>query len=229
MSEHTQTHTAHNPGHVDQAHNIKSTVPPLVTEKEFRFSFKKQMIKDELGEEIKRPSLTLTVPVPTFDGLISSLQEDPKVISFILDLAEEAIKDQVREQLSDEANPVMSQGQLDINKLTLSYIANLPKAERTGGGISKDTWAEWEKNYIEVMSPIRTADKATKAAKLMSGRYAAVRTDKQVLKFLKDQLAIWATNAGEQALEDYGDVYSYLTSRADDLLTKDNVSQLANL
>lgn len=229
MSEHIQ-HGQHGNGQhqqeVAKQEVAKHVANLLTTDREYKFSFKKQMVKDELGMEIKRPPVTLNVPVPTFNGLVDALDNE-KVASFVLDLVEEAIKDQVRSQLSDEEKPVNRQEDLDISKLTLQYIANMPKSERTGGGISKDTWADWEKDYIEAMAPIRTLEKATKAAKLFVGRFAQCRTDKPVLQFLRTQLATWATET--KNLEEYGEVFQYLDNRATDLINRDSVSQLESL
>lgn len=233
MSEHTQhttgngqARTAPPPAHTEaEAPKVQLTSPPYI-DREFKFSFKKQTVKDELGMEVKRPPVTLNVPIPTFEGLIDEL-EDPKVQAFVLDLIEEAVKDQVRTAISDEEKPVNRQEDLDVTKLTLKYIANIPKSERTGGGISKETWTEWEQNYTQVMGPIRGEDKAAKAAKLFVGRFNQVRTDKAVLKFLREQLAKWATET--TVLDDYQDVYQYLDARATDLINKDNPSQLESL
>ena len=182
MSEHTQ----HGNGHSEHAshpvtHEVKATAEPLAIDREFKFSFKKQTITDDLGAEVKRPPVSLLIPMPTFSGLLSSL-DDAKVVAFVLDLCEEAIKDQVRAQLSDNDKPVMRQEDLDISKLTLLAIANMPNSERTGGGISKETWEEWEKDYIEIMVPLRGSDpkaneKVAKAAKLFAGRFYQCRTD----------------------------------------------------
>lgn len=201
---------------------------PMFTEREYKFSFKKQKVKDELGQEVKRPPITVTVKVPTFDGLIHYLGTSEKVQNFMLDLAEEAIKDQVRAQLSDEEKPVMKPEELDHSKLFLDYIASIPKAERTGGGISKDTWEDFEKDYVAVMGPIRQSDeKAAKAAKLFTNRFNAVRTDKPVLKFLREQLGTWAANT--QNLEDFQDVFTYLDNRVAELLNRDSAATLETL
>ena len=118
-----------------QGVSIPDGASPLSVDREFKFSFKKQTIKDELGIEQKRPPVTLTVPIPTFEGLVDIISKDQKAVQFILDLAEEAIKDQIRVQLSDEDKPVNRQEDLDLWKLSISFIAKMPKSERSGCGI----------------------------------------------------------------------------------------------
>jgi hypothetical protein len=204
----------------------------LYRDAEWKFSFKKSTIKDpETGEDVKRPPITLTVPVPTFDGVVKALEEDSatesrKVTNFLLDLIEDAIKDRVREQLTGE-KPVMAQDQLNLAELTLTYIANLPKAERTGGGISKETWGEWEADYIAVMSPIRGEEKATKAAKLFTARLTPVRSDKKVLEFLRGQLNVWASKSENN--EEFLDVFTYLDSKCSELMNRDSEALLSAL
>lgn len=256
MSEHTQGQAGqgqhphggvHNPnngqhspdhaGHAleEEARKLAESAkkaPPITIEKEFKFSFKKKTV-DDLGMETKRAPVILTVPIPTYDGLINELIEDKtgKVAPFVLELVEEAIKDQIRTQLTDEEKPVNRQEDLDLSKLTLSWIANLPKGER-GGGITKDTWTEWEKDYIDTMVPLRANDpkateKVTKAAKLFTARLNPCRTDKPVLKFLREQLSQWASNTSNA--DEYAEVFSYLDNKATELMNRDNTSQLANL
>lgn len=203
----------------------------LYRDAEYKFSFKKKVKNEETGEEEKRPALTLVVPVPTFDGVVKALEEDSategrKVTNFLLDLIEEAIKDRVREQLTGE-KPVMAQDQLNLSELTLTYIANLPKAERTGGGISKDTWSEWEADYIAVMSPIRGEEKATKAAKLFTARLSPVKSDKKVLEFLRGQLNMWASKSENN--EEYLEVYTYLDGKCSELMNRDSEALLSAL
>lgn len=214
-----------------------NAVEPQTIDREFKFGFKKQSITNELGETVRRPPVTLSLPIPTFTGLITALDSDPKVVQFILDLVENAVKNAASDQVSDEEKPVNTQAELDVNKLTLSYIANLPKSERTGGGIAKETWEEFEKDYIETMVPIRAAssaggikeatDRVAKAAKILVGRYNLVRSDKQAIKFLREQINIWIGSTKNQ--DDFAEVYQYLDGRAKELLEKDNVSQLASL
>lgn len=215
------THTA--------AHSTLAHLPPMNTiMQEAKFSFKKQSVKDELGNEIKRPPVTLQVPVPTFNGLIAHL-EDEKVQQFILDLVSGAIIDQVRSQVSDEDKPVNTQEELDLSKLDLKFIANMPKAERAGSGIPKEQWDAFSADYVQTI--VSTTDKgperAAKAATLLTAKFGPVRTDKAVLKFLKDQLAYYATKTPN--LEEYQDVYQFLMQKVETLLQKDNADLLAAL
>jgi len=233
MSEHHE-HTHEHANHAHHAAETPVVTAPLYNIRELKFSFKKQVlkdadgnpIKDELGVEKKRPPVVLNVKVPTFEGLLTEIS-DPNVANFVLDLVEEAIKDQVRQQLSDEENPVNRQEELDEKKLTLSYIANIPRSERTGSALSKEVFEDFGKDYIEVMQQFRAVEKVTHAAKLFMGKLNSVKTDKRILKLLREQLATWAENTKQ--LEDLQEVYVFLDNRISTFLKKDDVDQLALL
>jgi hypothetical protein len=220
MSEHTHT-----------AHSATSHLPPMLTVmKETKFTFKKQVAKDELGQEVKRPPVVVNLPIPTFPGLLQHM-EDAKVQQFILDLVEGAIVDQAKAQISpgEGEKEVSTQEELDLSKLDLTFIANMPKAERQGGGIPKEQWEAWSADYVQVITSTtdKGPDKATKAATIMANRFAAVKTEKAILKFLKDQLNYWASKTAN--LEDFQDVYQFLENKVNTLMNKDSAELLASL
>lgn len=192
----------------------------IKVEKKFHFK------KDKLGN--KRPTIALQIPKPTLDGVINALS-DEKMRDFILEILEEQVYKAARDQVGDEAKPVNKQEELDSSKLTLQFLANMPKAERTGGGISKETWEEFGVDYASVM-PSRTsftAEQIGNAVKIFVGRFQAVKTNKKVIAFLKTQLALWFNNSTNQ--EEMQEVYDFLDQKADTLLAADEASLLANL
>lgn len=210
---------------------------PIVMNQDMHFTFKKprkgadgKPATDELGQEIQaRPPLKLIVPVPTWDGIIDALQ-DEKQKDFILDVIGDVVREAVRQQVSDETNPVMSQDQIKFEMLTLQYLANLPKSERTGRGIPKETWAEWVEDYIATIIETTggSAEKVGNQAKIFyPGRLQTVKTTKNVLTFLRNQLDKWA--ATSQNAETYSDIYEFLKKKADEFLSADESSLLANL
>lgn len=216
--------------------NIGDGKEPLNLDKEFKFSFKKQKVKNEKGEEVARPPVTLTVPVPSYNGFVDAFLNDPKVAPYILELVEDQIKDQIRVQLTDEVKPVNSQGELDLSKLTLSFIASMPKYERAGTNISKETWEEWEKDYTAVMVPLReeagdqdATARIGRQLKLFTSKFNLVRTDKAVINFLQGQLGIWATKTNPTQLDEFGELFRFLDERASALLNKQDQTSLAAL
>lgn len=210
--------------HVAHSHDTKQVHAegaPVIIERDFKFSFKKQVVMDDkTGTEVKRPPVTLTLPIPTFDGLCKKLT-DPKVASLVLDLVEGLIKDAARVQLSDEEKPVMRQEDLDLKKLDLVFIANQPKSERVSVEISKETWDSFTVDYIMHIGPIRSPEKASKHAAVFRAKFGPVSKDKDSIKLLQGCLATWAEKTGQ--LEEFEEVYTYLDNRASVMLNKDNV------
>lgn len=195
---------------------------PTVSQTPFRFNFK----KDKLGN--KRDPVELKLPVPTVEGVIQALG-DEKQQAYLLDVLAQEVYKAARMQIGDDEKPVNKQEELDLNKLSLEYLANMPKAERTGGGISKETWELFATDYIDVMPAVtgKSAEQVGNAAKLFTARFQPVKTNKPVIKFLKEQLALWFTKTSNQ--EDFTEVMEFLDSKADTLLAADEAQLLANL
>lgn len=200
---------------------VASPIPGTILKSE-KFHFK----KDDLG--VKRPTVELALPVPTIDGVKLMLQNE-KQAAFLLEILTETVKDYARLQVGDENNPVNKQEELDINKLTMDYIANIPPSERRGGGISKETWAEFFKDYLDVMPSVtgKKREQVENAAKLFVARLQPVKTQKKILSFLKDQLAMWFSNT--QAADEYAEVFEFLSGKIEDLMKRDEAELLANL
>lgn len=198
-----------------------SPIPNTVLKSQ-KFHFK----KDKLG--VKRPTVELALPIPTEDA-IPVMLADEKQRAFLLSLLEAAVYQQARDQIGDEAKPVNKQEELDLSKLTVDYIANIPPSERRGGGISKETWEEFAADYIAVMPSItgKTSEQLGNAAKLFVARLQPVKTQKKVLKFLQEQLDMWFANT--QSAEDFSDVYEFLSEKVKSFLAADETSLLANL
>lgn len=220
---------------------------PKTRNAEFKFSFKKAK-KDELGQEVKRAPVKLTLPIPTYAAVVELFlnQEDvssdtpqgksiENQINFVLDLIEDAVKDQARLQVYDKEKPVDRQDDLDVSKLSLAYIANIPKSERAGSGISDETWEAFEKDYIEVMLPIKIAtdpkgalDKVSRAANILKSKFPYnIRSDKGVLKFLRDNLGMWFNTTENK--DDFQEVFDFLDRKATDYIQKDNVDLMSTL
>lgn len=207
-----------------QAPLVLPNIPQnLFDMKEFNFSFR----KDELGN--KRPSFKLSLPVPTNPHGIVAIVENEKQRAFVLELIEDAIFRAAREQVGDDVKPVNSQAELDVNKLTIEYLANLPKAERRGSGITKEMWDAFSKDYAEVMPGLtgKTAEQIGNALKVLTSKFGLVKSNKKIITMMKEQLALWFTST--KNAEEHSDIYELLTGKADALLAADTEALLANL
>lgn len=201
---------------------------PIVYPVEAKFHFRK--VKDELGVETKRPTVNLTLPMPTVDGILAALK-DEKQRDFVLETLGSAIIEGARQQVNDDAKPVNKQEELDVSKLTLSHLANVPKAERRGGGIQKAVWEAFEKDYIAVMPSVasKTEEQVTKAAKIFVAKLQPAKTNKPVIKLLMDQLDLWYASTAAESQEEYMDIYEFLKEKGDTFLNLTDEDLTKNL
>lgn len=184
---------------------------------------------DDLGNVLtKRPTLKLALPVPTFDGLVEFLS-DQKGQEFVLDLLKEAVINEARAQIADESLKIEDQSGLDLQRLTLNFLANQPKSERRGGGISKEVWEDFQKDYINVMPGVtgKSAEAIGNAAKLLMAKFQPVKTQKNVITLLLQQLSLWFSNTPNA--EEFAECFEALEKRGKDLLAADESALLANL
>lgn len=200
-------------------------LPPTVTNVALlatKFNFRKDK---ELGT--KRPSVELAIPVPTVDGIVEILKAGGNQLSLLQDAIFDVIYDQARVQV--DADEAITQNTLDLTKLSWEFIANMPKAERAGSGIAKEVWEDFGKDYIEVMPGVtgKTAEQIGNAAKLLVAKMQPCKTNKKIVSFLKDQVAMWFANTPNA--ENFADVYQFLDKKAETLLQADDSALLANL
>lgn len=195
--------------------------PTVLTETTYHF----RTVDPTTGK--KRESIKLTVPLLTINGLVDIINAGDKELELLLEVANDLIIERGRSVLTD-ANYDSSV----VTPLTVEWktIANLPKAERTGGGIPKETWEAFSKDYIEVIVkavPGLTTEQAVGASKHFLNKFAAIKTNKQVISKLKDRLDAWF--ASTPNAEQFIGAYEALTAKVNTLLTTDDASLLDNI
>jgi hypothetical protein len=217
---------------------IPQAAPSLTIEKAFKFHFK----KDELGN--KRETVNLKFGVPTDAAVIDILtraaatypddeagkkakEAAKKELELLLSVMEDVVVIQAREQVNSDVK--ITQETLKANELSWAYIANLPPSDRRGGGISKETWEAFTKDYLAVVPSVtgKSVDQVGNAAKLLVGRFQECKFKKEVVTFLKSQLGQWfaaTTNA-----EEFADVFEFLNNKADAIIKGHDVDLSANL
>lgn len=216
-----------------QATEDVGNVPaPHYTPKDEKFYFRKPTKPNELGEiPEKRAPITLTLPVPTWDGLVASLRTDEgdKKKTYILSLLEDAIIEAARAQVGDTDKPVNKQDELDVSKLTLDFLANEPRVDRRGRGIDKETWDAFEADYITIISGLTelSEKQAAVASNLFAKKLSSVKTNKPVLHALAKRLEQWAGNTPN--LGDFEDLYKYLAGKLETYITAPDQDLLGNL
>jgi len=205
---------------------IKANFNNRVDVVETKFHFRK--VKDEAsGVETKRPTVSIPMPVPSVEGIIAILEAGGKQLDMLRDAVASVIIDQAREYINE--TETVTEDNFPYATLTWEAIANLPKAERRGGGIAKELWEDFSKDYQAVMPAVlgKSKESVELAAKVFLTKFSAVKTDKKVLTLLKSYLAMYinATPNGEQ----FADCVESLDKKAQLLLDADSSNLLAAL
>lgn len=190
----------------------------------FRFRTKKD---EESGIETQRPAVELVLHKPSVEGIVAILQNGGKPLELLLEACEGIVTSTARDIV--EENEDITQENFPLDKITWEAIANMPKAERRGGGISKETWEEMAKDYIEVMPGVtgKSIEQVTRATKIYANKFALVKSNKPVLKKLLEQLGIYINNTPRG--EEFVEPVKFLIEKANTLLTQDDSKLLENL
>lgn len=201
---------------------IHANYDNTVDVKDFKFNFKKDK---DLGTQ--RPAVELKLPVPSVEGIISILQAGGKGLELLLDATTDVIISQARAIINEKED--ISQDNFPVSQISWDFIANMPPKERRGGGISKEVWEEFAKDYIEVMPAVtgKTAEQVGNAAKIFLNKFAVIKTNKPALRLLKDQLALYLTNSTNA--ETFMECVDFLNNKADSLLNMSEADLVANL
>lgn len=180
----------------------------------YKFNFKSRRITDENGNEIgrtkKQPSLTVDLPVPSTDEVITMLQsggaEAVLLMTQIGDTIYQAARgqfDEVIEQFGDDDSKEVTADMLNYDQLSISYLANLPPSSRGVQAVSDEEWQAFFEDYLAVMVAAtgKTEDRIKNHINLFKKPQKA-KANKEVLKVLVDQLDIYLASSGN--LEDTG-------------------------
>ena len=133
---------------------------------EQKFNFKARTLRDDDGKELgktkKQSPVVANLVVPTKEELAAVLaSQDPayeKVQAVIQEAVNTLIRDQARSQFdviieefgNDDTKTVTAE-MLDHDKLTLTYIANLPPSQRGVRALTEEELKEFYDDYMAVM------------------------------------------------------------------------------
>ena len=187
-------------------HDFKVDVKPV------KFNFKKQVDKDS-GIETIRQAVELALPFPSVEGIIAILEAGGKELELLQDAIEGIVTAQARDIIADDTG--INAANFPLDKITWNFIANMPKAQRRGGGIPKEVWEAFSQDYVEVMPSItgKTVEQVSNAAKILMNKLTQVRTNDDVLNLLVEQLAVYADNSPN--IEEYKECVEFLLNKAD--------------
>lgn len=212
---------------VEKLHSgIKAKFNHLVDVREVKFSFRK-VVDEKSKVETKRDAVELAIPVPSVEGIIAAIEAGGKGLELLLEAAADVVLSRAREIVNEKED--INQDNFPLDKLTWEDIANLPKAERRGGGISKEIWDDFAKDYIHVMPAVtgKSPEQIGNAAKILLNKFNAVKSNKPVLKLMQQQLALYINNTANAEL--YKECVDFLSTKVDGLLSMTDEDALANL
>lgn len=213
-----------------QGQEIVANTNPNVEKVETKFSFRKVVTKDEatgVETENKRPTLEVTLELISAQGIVQALRTGGKELDLVVEACRAIQLNRAREIINDDEK--ITSDNFPLDQLQWSVIANLPQAERRGGGISKETWEDFAKDYITVMPSItgKTEEQIKNATKIYLNKFQQCKTVKPILKALKEQLGIYLNNSANA--ETYSECVEFLVNKADKYLNLDDADLLANL
>lgn len=206
--------------------NIKVNYDFNVNVKDVTFNFKKSVDK-ATGIETIREAVLLALPYPSVEGIVAILEAGGKGLDLLLESMETVVNQQARNILYDDT--ALTAATFPVDKCSWEHIANIPKVQRKGGGIPKETWEAFTSDYIEVMPEVtgKTTDQVANAAKILGQKLTAVRTNEPVLQLLVEQLGLYLENSPNA--EEYTECVEFLLNKADTFLNVSEEELLANL
>jgi hypothetical protein len=221
-----------------KAKELQAEAGELVSVEVQKFNFRAvketKVIKDEeTGEdkkvtvETKRDPLYLALPAPNAAGILAIVEAGGKELELLLEVVKSVPTQQARAMISEDGKLTLDN--FPVEKCDWSAIANMPKATRSGGGIPKEVWEAFCDDYIAVMPEAtgKSVDKVKAAAKILQNKFAAIKTQHEILEFMQGQIAIYAESS--EKAEEFIDCIEFLLEKIDSLLNVTAEDLLANL
>ncbi len=206
--------------------DIKANFDFDVNVKPVKFSFKKTKDKDT-GVEIIREAVQLAIPYLSVQGIITVLQDGGKELELLLEAIENVVNAAARELLYDDTT--LNAATFPADKISWKAIANMPKAQRRGGGIPKETWDAFALDYASIMPEAagKRMDQIEAALKVLMNKFANAKTNTPVLTVMIEQLTIYA-DASEN-IEEHSECVAFLLNKAETYLNVSPEELLGNL
>ena len=194
--------------------------------KSAKFNFREATDK-ETGVKTKRASVELDkLPVPSVEGIIAILKTGGKALDLLLEAVQEVVVSRARDVINDIET--VTTENFDYKQVDWNTIANLEKEDRRSG-ISKETWDDFAGDYVAVMPAVSgtTKEQAANAAKIFAGKFASIKSKKDVIAKLKLRLAVYAEHSPKAA--EFAECIDFLLKRADKLIQAKEESLEDNL
>lgn len=187
--------------------------------------------KDKLGNQ--RPRVELKVHVPSVEGIIQILQAGGKSLELLQEAIFGVVRDAVGSDVGDNESfsqdtynsAIATINGTQLHKYSWEAIANAPREDRRS--IAAEVWEGFAQDYIETMvaSAGKNKEQAALATTVYLKKFSQVKTNKEIVAKLKDQLGIYMESS--KKAEEYSDVLDLLLRKADALLKADEAVILA--
>jgi len=195
--------------------NIQTNYDFDVVTKSTNFKFKRSLDK-ATGIITERDSVQLAIPYPSVQGVIQILEKGEKGLELLIESMETVVNSIARELLYEDTT--LNAATFPVDKLAWEVIANMPKAQRRGGGIPKETWEGFAQNYCEVMPEVtgKSIEAIGNMARILQAKLSTVRTAEPVLQLVVEQLAIYISNSPQA--EEFKECVEFLLNKAETYL-----------
>ena len=206
--------------HIKVNFDFDVNVKPVV------FNFKKSKDKDTGIETLRKP-VQLAIPYPSVQGIMAILEAGGKELDLLIEAMENVVNSSAREILYEDLT--LTAATFPVERLSWLAIASVPKVQRRGGGIPKETWDAFCQDYCEVMPEAtgKTPEQVANAAKILGQKLQPVKTNEVVIQLLVAQLTMYAEATPN--LDEFSDCVEFLLAKAETFLNVSEEDLLANL
>lgn len=182
------------------------------------FSFR---TNKDTGE--KRPTVEIVAEVPSKEGIVELLQStdptDKAAQELVMDAVVGVITPHIRSYVENDLE--FSQERYDellaSGKVSLEYIANLPKAERNV--LSKEDLEAFATDYVDLMPAIsgKEISRVQLTAQVVVGRFKRIAGDPAAISVVKNNLMQFIEGAPEEVVNAHSKVLTWALAKLDEL------------
>lgn len=191
-----------------------SVDPSVRIEPKVLFRFKKDKMDN------KRPNVELTdVPFPSAVGIAQALNAGGKQAQLIVDSVYDLVRGVMASYVADTTD--VTQANFPWDKFSLDAISKMERADRRSVTIDDETWTKFGADYMEVMAGVSGKSKVAleTAVQVYLKKMTPVKSNKEVLQKLQDQLALYIENTKNG--EEFQDILELLVRRTENYLKAD--------
>lgn len=192
--------------------------------------------EEGLAAPIKRQPVTVTLPLLTKDQVLEILMSNDEVNTKAQELIVEQVNAVLAAEVRSQLDELPTYEEVDVSKIDFTKVdfvglANTPRATRSGGGISEETWADFEADFATVITEktSTTPEQAKKVVTLLIKRLKDVSKQETVLNKLGEYLDTWFTQTTEAQQVALAQVYERLSKRIEGYKATVNDDPLASL